>query len=463
MGEVQPDPAAAMQAVTGHLERGDVSAAEAAMTPLTDADLHALDVAAIWVQFRAAGFTYGQARLASSLEHHPSRNIGLRLWRVEWLIEQGQSDAALAGLHDLLQMDGASLHIVQALYCYARLGQLDLASEAVELVAKAPHGSAPDQIRIGFEVAAFLQAHGMRGVLSRHLHRLGGSCEGDLGLTIQLADCYLAIDERSFALDALERLPEPAASAPMSKLYRVQLSAERHRPARLAMLQPLRTETTTDWEFWLKLSYVAESLDDLPLALHAARTALDNGPADPVWLRIRLVRVLSACGQHKPAIAEIEALLANDVAMKFSAQVLGDAAIAGARPDLAVSVCARWLETSPEDIQAMVMNCVYRRTVGGAGERHAAAALALQGVRSGQPVTRQQFRLLVDSIGGVNSAWETELAEAATRRYPDDEEFAALAKPDSFAARFRLPEPAPATVSAPKRAGGWLSRLGFRA
>ena len=463
MADRQADPNAAMQAVLRHLERGDTDAAAADMAVVTDTDLSVLDVPALWMQFREAGFVYGQGRLASFFKHHLTDNAGLRLWGVEWLIEQGQADAALAEMHDLLRIEGASLHIVHALYCYERLGKLDLAAAALDIVAKAPHGSAPDQVRIGFEVASFLQAHGMRGDLSRHLHRLGALCEGDLQLTIKLADCYLAIDERSFALDAFERLPEPAASAPMSRLYRVLLSPERHRPARQAALQPLRHETTTEWEFWFKLSYAADELDDLPLALEAARKALDNGPADPVWLRIRLAQVLSASGQHRPAVAEIEALLPNDTAMKFSAQALGDAAIASGRPDLAVRACDRWLELSPEDVQAQVMNCVHSRTLGDAGRRHTAAGLAMQSVRAGSPLTRQQFRLLVDSVGGVDSAWEAELAEAAMRHYPDDEEFAALARPDTFAARFRNPEPPTGAAAAAKRKGGWLSRLGFRA
>ena len=305
-------------------------------------------------------------------------------------------------------------------------------------------GRCRTRLGIGFEVADFLQAHGLRGELSRHLHRLGPLCEGDLRLTTQLADRYLAIDERSFALDAFERLPEPAASSPMSRLYRVQLSAEPHRPDRLAAARPLRHETTTDWEFWLKLSYLAESLDDLPLALEAAQKAVANGPADPVWLQIRLAQMLAATGQPRPAIAAIEALLPNDTAMRFSAQTLADAAVTCGRPDLALAVCERWRALRPDDVQAKVMECVYSRVAGDAAARYIAAGRAMDSVRAGHPFTRQQFGMLVDAIGGVKGEWEAELAEAAVRAYPGDAEFAALVKPDSFAARIRGPVDAPA-------------------
>ena len=288
-------------------------------------------------------------------------------------------------------MDEAAPNIMHALHCYLQLGRLDLAAEAVAIVAAMPHGSAANQVRLGFEVAGFLQGHNLRGALSRHLHRLGPLCAGDLRLTMQLADAYLAIDEKSFALDAFKLLPEPEASSPMSKLYHVQLSPERHRPFRRDELQPLRRETTTDWEFWNKLSHAAENVDDVPLALEAARKALDNGPADPVWLRIRMAQILATSGHHREAVVELEALLPDETAMKFAAQIVGDSAVACGRPDLAVAACERWLGIVPEDVQARVMYCVYTRHAGDAAKRHDAASLAMETIRGGKPLTRHQF------------------------------------------------------------------------
>ncbi len=434
-------PAAAMQAVLHHLSAGDLAAAEAAMAPLSEAQLCSLDLPPFCDPFQAAGFGYGRRRLAELFRRHQAGSVFLRLRCVQWDIEDGVPDT-LAELQAIQAMPGAAAFAVQVLACYRRLGQPDLIADMLRTLGldRLP---VADQLRVGFDIATVLREQDLRGALFQQLHRMTPLCAEDLELTIRLADFYVGIGERSFARDAFERLPDALRDAPMSRLYRVQLARDYDRDAILAGLQRLATEPLTDWQFWFRLSYAAEEVGGHALALAATRKALANPPADPVWLAIRLAQVLVSNGQHRAALAEIEALAGNDQAMTFSAQLLADLALACDAPGLAVRLCARWLALGPQDVQARVMDCVYQRKAGDAdGLRHAAAAL-LDRLRAGQGFTLAQFRLLLDAFGGVDAAWVTPVAEAAARQHPGHPEFAALATQAAFAAKFRAADPPP--------------------
>ena len=452
------DPNAAVQVVLHHLASGNLATAETVMASVSDAALCQIDVPPLCDPFQAAGFGYGLERLASFFRSYQTHNLFLRLRAVQWVIQAGAADAALRELEELRVMDGAAGHALAFLDCYDRLGRLDLVPEVVGIVSPGEAVPLADRVRIGFEIAAFLQARSLRGPLFQQLHRLNALCDGDLDRTIRLADMYIGIGERSFARDAFERLPEALLQAPLSRLYLVQLAREPDRAVVLSGLQRLAAEPTDDWVFWFKLSYAAEANGDPALALEAARKARAHPPQETVWLDIRLAQVLAACGQLRAALDQIASLLPNDQAMAYSGETLGDVALACGDPGLALKVSARWLALSPGDPQALIRQCVYRRRAGDEPGLLELGKAILQRSQAGAKLTTAQFRLLIDALGGVGGELEREVAAEAVRQHPDEVEFAALAKEGSLAEKFRGPESSPAPKPAKP---GWLRWFGL--
>ena len=447
-----------MAATLGHLVAGDLVAAEAAMATVADGELVPLDPTSFWQPFRTANFSYGEARLAPLLKACYPDNLWWRLRGVDCLIATGATDAAVQELQLLVAMEGAFAHAGHFLDAYRRLGRFDLCSAFAQ--AFAGDGTRPkaDRAHLGFEVAGVLRAHDLRGPLFHELQRMKALCADDLPLTVQLAEFYISIGERSAARDALSGLPAADVATPLVKLYLLQLAPVLDRDELAEGLRRLAAEPSTDSGYWIRFSYVATEYGDPALALEATRKAVAHAPEQTVWLRIRMAQVLKGVGQLRAAISEIEGVVADDQAMRFSGQTLGDLAVDCGRPALAVRIAQRWLALSQADMQAHLMHCVYQRKAGGDGLR-AAAAAALQAVQEGAPFTAAQFRLLADCVRGTDGALETALAKAAAAQHPGVEEFRSLARPDAFTAKFLAAGPAP-QASGQGRRWGFFGRGG---
>ncbi len=430
-----------MAVTLGHLAAGELAAAESAMATVADGELRLLDVQAFWEPFRAAGFRYGEARIAPLFRACYPDNLWLRLRGVDSLITAGDDTAAVQELEALVALPGAFAHAGLFLAFHARLGRLDLSSAFAQAFAGDESLPKADRVRLGFEVAGALRAGGLRGPLFHELQRLAPLCVGDLALSTRLADIYMEIGERSSARDLLSQLPEPVLAIPLVKFYMIQLAPVLDRTEVIIELRSLNDEPSTDADYWIRFSYAADGYGDPALALEAVRKAMLHAPEPTVWLRIRLAQVLMGAGQHRAALSEIERLTEDDQAVRFSGQTLGNVALACERPELAARIARRWVALSPDDMQAQVMLCVYQRAAGDLPGVHAAALVALRAVQDGAALTAAQFRLFADSVRGTDGALETELAKAAAAQHPAEAEFRALAAPGAFAAKFLAPGP----------------------
>jgi tetratricopeptide (TPR) repeat protein len=441
-----------------YLSVGSFVNAENVMASVTDADLQALYLPALWYSFREAGFLYGESRLAPLFKATHPDDVWQRLLGVNAMIVTGAKDAALEELQELAAMDGAFAHATNFMDFYGQLGRMDLAAEFMREISQNEALSKADRIRVGFDIASALAARTMRAALFRELSELSTLCYGDLDNTIRIVDMYLGIGEKSFARHVLEQLPEPAASAPLIRVYRLQLDPALEPAGMVAALRSMAREDIADPAVWMTLSRKAQEFLQPTLAIEMAQKAIAHSADYDTRARFRLAEVLAASGQHRPAAAEIETLLESDIAIRTLAQNLADLALACGRADLAVTAARRWLRTNPEHPHVQVMHCFYESKAGdGEALRHAVGALA-EKARAGLPLSVEQFTMLLDSIRGKDYALERSVAEAATLQHPDIAEFQTLSKPDPFAAKFYNA----AVATSPGRSRGLLEKLGLR-
>ncbi len=431
-----------MAVTLGHLAAGDLAAAEAAMAAIADGELRLLDFPSFWEPFRAARFTHGEVRIAPLFRACYPDNIWLRLRGVDSFITAGDEAAAVQELQALVPMKGAFAHAGFFLADYDRLGRLDLSSAFAQAFTADESLPKADRVHLAFEVAAAFRARDLRSALFQELQRLKALCVGDLALTVRLADVYREIGERSTAHDLLSQLPDPLVATPLVKFHLLLLAPILDRTEIIDGLRRLNGEPSTDADYWVRFSYAAGEDGDPALALAAVRKAVAHAPEHTVWLHIRMAQVLTGAGQHRAALSEIEGLVADDQAMRFSGQALGDLAITCGRPALAVRIARRWMALSPADMQAQIMHCAYQREAQDGSGLHAAAAAVLQAAKDGAALTAAQFRKLADCVRGTDGALETALAKAAAAQHPAEPEFRALAQPDAFAAKFLATGPA---------------------
>ena len=445
-----------------YLSVGAFTDAEKIMAAVTDTDLQALYLPTLWFSFREAGFLYGEQRLAPLFKATHPDDVWQRLLGVNSMIVTGAKEAALEELQELAAMDGAFAHANNFMDFYGQLGRMDLAAEFMREVSQDEALSKTDRIRVGFDIAGALAARNMRAALFRELHELGNLCRGDLDMTMRIVDMYLGIGEKSFARHVLEQLPEPAASTPLVRVYRLQLDPALEPAGMVAALRGMASEDVADPAVWMTLSRKAQEFLEPALAIEMARKAVAHSADDDTRARFRLAEALAASGQHRPASAEIELLLDSDVAIRALAQNLADLALACDRADLAVTAARRWLRTNPEHPHVQVMHCFYESKAGDGDALRRALSVLVDKARAGLPLSVEQFTMLLDSVRGKDYALERSVAEAATLQHPEITEFATLAKPDAFAAKFYSPATASSPMASPGGSRGLLEKLGFK-
>ena len=454
-----PDGAARTLAVAQNkLAAGDPAAAEQLIATVPDGELAALDLPSLQTAFQAAGFTAGEARIAPLFRAGHPDDLWRRLMGVGSMLAAGMPEPALQELQAIAAMPGAAAHVGKISALFGQLDHAELATAFTQALADREVAARPERIRVAFEIAAALNARNLRGPLFRELRTLSALCAGNLPLTLQLADIYFNIGEISFARVVLDQLPPDAAAAPAARLYRLQTEKVLDENELVGKLRALAKEGSTDPAFWQRLSYVAEFNHDQDLAIEAARKAIATTEGEQAWGRFRLAQTLTAAGQRRAALSELEALLDSDLAVKFEGRNMASFAIQCGRPALALSVVQRWLAIDPDSANAQIMHCVCQRAAEDAGALRSAAAVVLQRVQGGLALNREQFRSVIDSVRGVDHALETGLAEAAGRQHPAEEEFQGMAKPSAFAAKFFAADP----PHKPAGKTGLLGRLGFR-
>ncbi len=447
-------PAKTMTVIAVDIVKGNLDAAGAELSAMTDDDILEVHFGQYWTAYRESGFLYGEQRIGPLYRHRYKDDMFQRLHGVNSLIMTGVEDLALEEMEILTRMTGAPQFLGHILGFYRQLNRLDLAAAFADTLARDESLVLSERIRIGFDLATAYEQRQLRPLLFRELQKLSELCRNDIDATLRIVEMFIGIGEVTFARQTLRLAQVPPSHQNLVDATLAQITATTDRYGAGDEVRRLLGLRSNDLRFWTKLSYLADTLVGCQAAIDATRAALALSPPDPVPLIHRLAWLLVAAGDRSAAIKQLRLLLASDMAATPRAKAYAELAMRCDKPDLAVSFAAKWLAAQPASADAAMAHLGYSLAV---SKRDAAA---LEGIIASLhfgrlALSRDQYATLIDHARGLGYGLERQASQLAVKAYPADPQFVAATAQSEFAMKFLGPVESDGVqaIKAPRRRG----------